>query len=103
MSDNGYTVDRPVAFPGTEEEKIANRNSHMMFQGRCMNCDCNNWGTVRDYPCGQEPPREIVAINYPSNPARDVLLGQRELVLPTTYEELAELTHDYNDAEREDH
>jgi len=39
---------------------------------------------------------ERIEMSLPPNPARDILLGQRELVLPTNYEELeqAVYTHD---------
>jgi hypothetical protein len=58
------TVNRPVPFQGTEEQRQTNRLSHYFYDGRCMDCDCNQFfGSVRDYPCGQEPPRETVEVS----------------------------------------
>lgn len=80
MSMSEYTINRPVAFPGTEEERLANRATHSFFvydpeePMECMNCCARTYHVAADYPCGQEPPRETVTF-YP----------------------------DYNDAEREDH
>lgn len=61
------TVNRPVAFPGTEAEKRANYATHCFVSWdpddctRCTYCDCKTWHVAADYPCGQEPPRETVA------------------------------------------
>jgi hypothetical protein len=54
-------VNRPVAFPGTEEEKAANFRTHHFIgiDRRCMDCDCKTWHVAADYPCGTEPPREV--------------------------------------------
>ena len=52
-------VSVPAEFPGTAEEKRANRLSHHidpMFQ-RCVECDCRPWGRVAEWPCGAEVPR----------------------------------------------
>lgn len=59
-------VNRPVAWPGTEVERAANEATHHWMawdpeeMPRCTRCDCNAWGTVKDWPCGVEPPRETV-------------------------------------------
>ena len=61
------TINRPKDFPGTPEEIAANRETHAFFDGfdpeegaRCAVCDCRPGGTVAQWPCGQEPPREII-------------------------------------------
>lgn len=56
------TVNRPVEFPGTVEEARANYLTHNFYDFRCLNCDCNEWGTTKDYPCGVNPPRETVNV-----------------------------------------
>lgn len=59
------TINRPVAFKGSEAEMQANRRTHD-FRGidyRCMACDCKPWHAAADYPCGTEPPREIVTFD----------------------------------------
>lgn len=79
------TINRPVPFSGTEEQKQANRLSHWGIEGRCDKCDCNmHWGEVRNYPCGQEPPRETVEVTIDS------------------WEGISNYP-DFNDSEREDH
>ena len=59
-------IDRPVEFPGTDEEARANNTTHAwMFDGDvmvCMDCDSKSWHVAASYPCGEEPPREIVEI-----------------------------------------
>lgn len=64
-----YTVNRPVAFAGSEEEKQANRTTHHFvtyqwgeddFETRCLVCDARPSHVAADYPCGVEPPRETV-------------------------------------------
>lgn len=69
------TVNRPVPFQGTDEEKAANRATHN-FQGicegeeymdfRCLNCDCKPWHAAADYPCGAVVPRETVEADEPT-------------------------------------
>lgn len=63
------TDNRPVKFPGTLEEAAANYHTHDFityqfgeddFETECVNCFCRPWGQVAQYPCGVEPPREIV-------------------------------------------
>ena len=59
-------IDRPVEFPGTDEEARANHRTHAwIFDGDtevCMDCDAKSWHRVASYPCGQEPPREVVEV-----------------------------------------
>jgi hypothetical protein len=60
-------VDQPVPFQGTEAEKIVNRTTHFWTQLDeheiyCGNCDCKPWHAAADYPCGTEPPRQVVEI-----------------------------------------
>ena len=59
-------VNRPVEFPGTEEQKAANARTHrfnyMESDARCGECDCRPCGVVAGYPCGTEPPREWVEV-----------------------------------------
>lgn len=59
------TLNRPQAFPGTEDEIRANRASHAFFASwdgevRCDDCDCRPSGTVATWPCGVSVPREVV-------------------------------------------
>jgi hypothetical protein len=58
-------LNRPQGFPGTEEEKAANRLTHNFDysdpgDARCFNCDCRPGGIIAQWPCGQEPPREVI-------------------------------------------
>ena len=61
-----YSMNAPQEFPGTDEERQANRETHDFytyvyseddFETRCTGCDCRPSGRVVDWPCGQEPPR----------------------------------------------
>jgi hypothetical protein len=60
------TWNRPVAFPGTDDEKVANYKTHAFVcygeEMECMDCFCKPWHTAADYPCGTEPPRETVEV-----------------------------------------
>jgi ketosteroid isomerase-like protein len=65
----GVTYSRPVRFAGTDAEREANRATHHFhtycygeddFETRCVDCDCKTWHAAADYPCGTEPPREVV-------------------------------------------
>lgn len=49
----------PAEWPGTEEERVANRGTHRFdaASARCMDCDCRPFGRVADWPCGEDPPR----------------------------------------------
>ena len=65
MTTEYITVNRPVAFPGTREERLANQRTHdwnWADEVRCWRCDCKAWHVAADYPCGVEPPRETVQI-----------------------------------------
>lgn len=61
-------IDRPIPFKGSQEERIANRQTHYwglisfadIDEVRCLDCDCKPWHVAADYPCGEEPPREVV-------------------------------------------
>jgi hypothetical protein len=59
-----YQVDRPVQFSGSEEERAANLASHSFTWSdpdtRCTFCDCKPWHQAASYPCGDEPPREVI-------------------------------------------
>ena len=52
-------IDVPVPFRGTEQQRLANRNSHYFDwqSGRCIECDCKQWHEAADYPCGADVPR----------------------------------------------
>lgn len=82
------TINRPVQFDGTEEQKTANYATHSFVyyddEAECVDCFCKPWHTAASYPCGQEPDRETVVVNY-------------NFPFPE------EPWPDYNDAEREDH
>lgn len=62
-------INRPVAFPGTDEERLANNATHNFItnwygedscETRCGDCDCRPSHVAADYPCGTEPPREVI-------------------------------------------
>lgn len=59
-------IDRPVRFPGTDEEAEANRNTHKWANDSdsivCFDCDARLFGEMANYPCGVNPPREVVEI-----------------------------------------
>jgi len=61
-------VTRPVAFPGTPEERAANYWTHAWVSWdheeppECVNCCAKSWHVVADYPCGDEPPHETVEV-----------------------------------------
>lgn len=61
------TVDRPVPFQGTAAEARANINSHNWggIDGRCWWCDSRPSHQAAKYPCGVNPPREVVEIEVP--------------------------------------
>lgn len=54
-------VDMPMLFAGSQDERIANRDSHQYDYeyARCIHCDCRPWGRIAEYPCGAEVPRVI--------------------------------------------
>lgn len=56
------TIDRPLRFPGTPAMILANRRTHNWDAfGRCYDCDCKDHGTVAEWPCGADVPRETVS------------------------------------------
>lgn len=59
MNSDTITVNAPVPFAGTPEEREANYNTHAFDPeyARCVYCDCRPWGRVAEYPCGAEVPR----------------------------------------------
>jgi hypothetical protein len=59
------TINEPIPFKGTEEQKEANFRTHYFGMGadldsRCHYCDCKPWHKAAFYPCGEEPPRHNV-------------------------------------------
>lgn len=61
-------IDRPVRFSGSEEQRRANYDSHYWIVEdpeeplRCADCDSKAWHAAASYPCGVEPPREVVEV-----------------------------------------
>ena len=61
------TVNMPVPFPGTPEERQANFFTHQFFTVNgadyvCGKCDAKSWHVAADYPCGADVPRHDVAL-----------------------------------------
>lgn len=62
------TVDRPISFQGTPDERLANYNSHSWTYydheepAECNSCCAKAYHVAADYPCGVEPPREIITL-----------------------------------------
>lgn len=60
------TLNRPVAFPGTPAEAVANYQTHQWYDyeggTECDGCCAKIWHVAASYPCGTEPPREVVVI-----------------------------------------
>ena len=54
-------VDMPMLFAGSQDERIANRDSHQYDYeyARCIHCDCRPWGRIAEWPCGAKVPRVI--------------------------------------------
>ena len=54
-------VDMPMLFAGSQDERIANRDSHQYDYEdcRCINCDCRPWGRIAEWACGAKVPRVI--------------------------------------------
>jgi hypothetical protein len=54
-------VDMPMLFAGSQEQRIANRESHQYDYeyARCIHCDCRPWGRIAEWACGAEVPRVI--------------------------------------------
>lgn len=65
------TIDRPIRFTGTEEERQANRATHHFVMTdpeepyECIDCASREYHAAADYPCGVEPPREVVVTGAP--------------------------------------
>lgn len=61
-------INRPVAFAGTDAERLANRATHHFVvydpeePPECLDCCAKSWHVAADYPCGEEPPRETVEV-----------------------------------------
>ena len=58
-------IDRPIRFTGTAEQAAANRGTHHFIdygdgEVECGDCFCKPWHAAASYPCGTEPPREVV-------------------------------------------
>lgn len=52
------TTTAPAPWPGTEDEKRANRRTHWFGpEDRCERCDCRPWGRTAEWPCGASIPR----------------------------------------------
>lgn len=66
------TCNRPVPFVGTAEERAANYATHNWCtwdeETECMECCSKPWHAAASYPCGQEPPREIIEIKPGDDP-----------------------------------
>jgi hypothetical protein len=59
-------LNGPQPFQGTEDEALANLNTHHFIaccdgeeflDERCMDCDCKPWHVSAKYPCGTRVPR----------------------------------------------
>ena len=55
-------TDQPVPNRADDQQIRRNLLTHQWFtldgdDYRCIACDCNAYGRVAEYPCGQEPPR----------------------------------------------
>lgn len=55
----------PAEFPGTDEQKEANRRTHVFDERfmRCLDCDCRPWGRVALWPCGAFVPRVDIEVH----------------------------------------
>lgn len=61
------TINSPMRFHGTAEQREANIDSHRWttFDGeeyRCTFCDCKPWHTAAQWPCGVDVPRQDVTL-----------------------------------------
>ena len=58
---NRSTLDVPMRFAGTAEQREKNRRTHQFDyeDGRCWNCDCRSGGVYSEWPCGETVPRVI--------------------------------------------
>lgn len=61
-------VDVPKRFDGTPEEARANFDTHQWVTDgdtpTCAKCDARTYHEAANYPCGVEPPRVIVYVDY---------------------------------------
>lgn len=60
-----FTTSYPAPFTGTDEQRAANRQTHIFFYdleeaARCMDCDSRAGSVSADYPCGEEVPRVTI-------------------------------------------
>lgn len=61
------TINRPVRFVGTEDERMRNYRSHDWLtcwdgEVECARCCAKPWHAAASYRCGDEPPRETVEV-----------------------------------------
>lgn len=57
----------PQPWPGSDEERQANRLTHRFSggsDGRCWRCDCRPGHLAADWPCGVEPQRDLLAVPH---------------------------------------
>ena len=65
-------INRPIRFEGTDQQKRQNFNTHR-WDGWgdsvriCDKCGSKEWHAAAEYPCGVEPPREIVTFDKERN------------------------------------
>lgn len=70
------TINEPVPFGGTEEEKDANWNTHQWWydpqtwEQMCDHCGSKVWHKAAMYPCHAEVPRRDVVIVEDENGKR---------------------------------
>lgn len=58
------TIDRPIRWQGTPEQAAVNYRSHWWQsygeETECDRCLSKPWHAAASYPCGTEPPREVL-------------------------------------------
>lgn len=59
MAETRVRGSVPCTFPGTREEREANRGTHLFDweEQRCVNCDARSGGFAAEWPCGSDVPR----------------------------------------------
>lgn len=60
MAETRVCGSVPCTFPGTAEERAANRATHQFDwdeDARCWNCDARAGGFAAEWPCGSDVPR----------------------------------------------
>lgn len=78
MTDT-YTINRPVEFPGTRDERMANYGTHNWIAYdpdepmECGGCCSKAWHVAADYPCGYDVPREVVTVTVHDDGTREVV------------------------------